>query len=65
MNNKRARSDYHGALKSGMRSLLIRRAGPQGTEEAKEDGEDLSDVAVVSSLQDVVDWVKQVNRNPI
>lgn len=54
--------DYHGAIDSGMNSLLIRRPGPEGEEEAKVDGEDLRGVVVVANLLEVVDWVERTNR---
>ena len=54
-------SDYHGAKGYGINALLVRRQGEDGENEMKEEGEDLSDVDVVSSLQQVVDWVKQQN----
>ena len=54
-------SDYYGATGYGINALLVRRQGEDGENEMKEDGEDLSDVDVVSGLQQVVDWVKQQN----
>lgn len=45
-----------------MNSLLIRRPGPEGEEEAKVDGEDLRGVVVVANLLEVVDWVERTNR---
>ena len=54
-------SDYYGAKGYGINALLVRRQGEDGENEMKEDGEDLSDVDVVSGLQQVVDWVKKNN----
>ncbi|KAI0645440.1 HAD hydrolase subfamily IA REG-2-like protein [Trametes meyenii] len=54
--------DYHGAKASGLEALLIRRPGPEGDEERKEPGEDLTDVTVVPSLARVVDWVQRQNQ---
>lgn len=54
-------SDYFGAKKSGFFALLVRRPGPDGEGEHKEPDEDLSEVEVVSSLQQVVNWVKAKN----
>ncbi len=55
-------SDYYGAKGCGINALLVRRPGKDGENEMKEDGEDLSDIKVVSSLQQVVEWVKQENN---
>lgn len=52
------KSDYHGALAAGMQALLIRRPSPDGDQEHKKAGEDLRNVRVVSSLDDVVEWVR-------
>ncbi|KAI0675043.1 HAD hydrolase subfamily IA REG-2-like protein [Trametes maxima] len=54
--------DYHGARASGLQALLIRRPGPEGDEEHKEPGEDVTNVAVVPSLAHVVEWVQQQNQ---
>ncbi|OSD03963.1 HAD hydrolase subfamily IA REG-2-like protein [Trametes coccinea BRFM310] len=53
--------DYHGAKACGFEALLVRRPGPEGEEERKEPGEDLTNVQVVPSLSQVVDWVQQRN----
>jgi len=53
--------DYHGARATGMHALLLRRPGPDGEWEHKEEGEDLRDVSVVPNLFAVLDWVKQRN----
>ncbi|GBE81490.1 Putative uncharacterized hydrolase [Sparassis crispa] len=55
------RGDYRGAKDSGMSAFLLRRPGPEGEWESKEDGENLAGVDVVPSLLDVVEWVKQRN----
>ncbi|KAG2150473.1 HAD-like domain-containing protein [Suillus clintonianus] len=52
-------SDYHGARAAGMHALLLRRAGPEGDGERKEEGEDLQGVQVVNDLWGVVKWVEQ------
>jgi len=52
-------SDYHGARAAGMHALLLRRAGPEGDGEHKEEGENLQGVQVVSDLWGVVKWVEQ------
>jgi hypothetical protein len=51
-------SDYNGASATGMKALLTRRSGQEGDGEHKETSEDLSSVAVVSSLKEVIEWVK-------
>lgn len=52
-------SDYNGARAAGMHALLLRRAGPEGDGERKEEGENLQGVHVVNDLWGVVKWVKQ------
>lgn len=52
-------SDYHGARVAGMHALLLRRAGPEGDGERKEEGENLQGVQVVDDLWGVVKWVEQ------
>jgi REG-2-like HAD superfamily hydrolase len=52
-------SDYHGARAAGMHALLLRRAGPEGDGERKEEGENLEGVQVVNDLWGVVKWVEQ------
>jgi len=54
-------ADYYGAKESGLDALLVRRPGADGEGEAKEADEDLSGVAVVSGLAQVVDWVQHKN----
>ncbi|KIP01962.1 hypothetical protein PHLGIDRAFT_96511 [Phlebiopsis gigantea 11061_1 CR5-6] len=54
-------ADYYGARACGLSSLLVRRPGPDGEAERKEDGEDLTNVEVVQNLQEVVEWVKARN----
>ncbi|KAH8079446.1 HAD hydrolase subfamily IA REG-2-like protein [Cristinia sonorae] len=54
-------ADYFGAMNSGLRSLLIRRPGPEGEGEAKEVGENLAGLRMVEGLQQVVDWVRREN----
>ena len=53
--------DYNGARAYGLSALLLRRPGPDGDAERKEDDEDLSNVETVASLLHVVDWVKRRN----
>ncbi|KAH9894978.1 HAD hydrolase subfamily IA REG-2-like protein [Cubamyces lactineus] len=53
--------DYQGAQACGLQALLIRRPGPEGDEERKEPGEDLTGVKVVPNLLQVVEWVQQQN----
>jgi FMN phosphatase YigB (HAD superfamily) len=50
--------DYYGAQAAGMQALLIRRPSPDGDQEHKKADEDLRYTRVVSSLHDVVDWVR-------
>lgn len=53
------KSDYQGARATGMHALLLRRAGPEGDGERKEEGENLQGVHVVNDLWGVVKWVEQ------
>ncbi|KAI0829620.1 HAD hydrolase subfamily IA REG-2-like protein [Trametes gibbosa] len=53
--------DYRGATAAGLHALLLRRPGPDGEEEHKEAGEDLTGVEVVPGLSAVVDWVRKQN----
>ncbi|EPQ57694.1 hypothetical protein GLOTRDRAFT_38464 [Gloeophyllum trabeum ATCC 11539] len=53
--------DYYGASKAGLQALLVRRPGPEGDDERKEEGENLCGVTVVHSLLEVADWVQQKN----
>jgi hypothetical protein len=55
-------SDYYGAKACGINALLVRRGGEDGESEMKEDGEDLSQVDIISNLQQVVEWVRHRNR---
>ncbi|KAG2146485.1 HAD-like domain-containing protein [Suillus bovinus] len=52
-------SDYRGARAAGMHALLLRRAGPEGDGERKEEGENLQGVQVVNDLWGVVKWVER------
>jgi len=52
-------SDYHGARAAGMHALLLRRAGPEGDDESKDEGENLQGVQVVNDLLGVLKWVEQ------
>jgi FMN phosphatase YigB (HAD superfamily) len=52
-------SDYHGARAAGMHALLLRRAGPEGDGERKEEGENLQGVQIVNNLWEVVKWVER------
>lgn len=47
-------SDYHGAKDFGMDAVLLRRPGTEGEQAHVEDGEDLSQVAVIAGLDEVV-----------
>ena len=53
--------DYFGVRDSGLAALLLRRPGPDGENEMKEEDEELAGVDVVPSLLDVVEWVKKQN----
>jgi len=55
--------DYFGALSAGMAAVLLRRPGPDGEGEHKEEDEDLSGrtVRVASGLSEVVQYVLDVN----
>ncbi|KAI0063559.1 HAD-like protein [Artomyces pyxidatus] len=53
--------DYEGAQNAGMHTLLLRRPGPEGEGERKEEGENLSGVRVVKGLDGVVEWVRDRN----
>ncbi|KAI0344604.1 HAD hydrolase subfamily IA REG-2-like protein [Trametopsis cervina] len=55
------KADYRAAKECGLSALLVRRSGKDGEAEMKEEGEDLSQVNVIASLQEVVEWVKQKN----
>ena len=55
-------SDYFGAKQCGLGSLLIRRLGQEGEAEAKDDGEDLTGIEVVSDLQGVIEWIRRANN---
>ncbi|KIK40958.1 hypothetical protein CY34DRAFT_763556 [Suillus luteus UH-Slu-Lm8-n1] len=52
-------SDYRGARAAGMHALLLRRAGPEGDGERKEEGENLEGVHIVDDLWGVVKWVER------
>ncbi|KZT08495.1 HAD-superfamily hydrolase [Laetiporus sulphureus 93-53] len=54
-------ADYNGARAAGLSALLLRRLGPAGEGETKEDDEDLRGVEVVSGLGEVVEWVERRN----
>ncbi|KAJ3553103.1 hypothetical protein NM688_g3796 [Phlebia brevispora] len=56
------KADYYGAKAFGVSALLLRRPGPDGEGEMKEEDEDLTTVDVVPSLLQVVEWVKERNR---
>ena len=51
-------SDYHGASKAGVHALLLRRPGPDGEGEQKEEGEDLTGIKVIRGLREVVEWTR-------
>jgi len=44
-----------------MHALLLRRVGPEGDGEHKEEGEHLEGVQVVNDLWGVLTWVEQQN----
>jgi len=44
-----------------MHALLIRRPGPDGEGERKEEGEDLGGVTVIDSLWGAIEWIKRRN----
>jgi len=50
-------ADYFGARDSGISALLLRRPGPEGEEEMREAGEDLSGIETIPSLLSVVERV--------
>jgi hypothetical protein len=45
-----------------MHALLLRRPGPEGEGERKEEGEDLTGVEVINGLRRVIEWVKARNE---
>jgi len=53
--------DYRGARATGMHALLVRRPGPKGEGERKEEGENLNGVEVINGLWRVIEWVKAKN----
>ncbi|KAF9566685.1 HAD-like protein [Agrocybe pediades] len=53
--------DYHGAMGAGMNALLLRRLGIAGEHENKEHDEDLREVQIINSLDEVQKWVEQRN----
>jgi len=55
-------SDYHGARAAGTHALLLRRVGPEGDGERKEEGENIKGLQVVNDLWGVLKWVEQKNR---
>lgn len=54
-------SDYHGALDSGIRPMLLRRTGELGESERKEITEVIEGLNVVGGLDEVVAWVRRYN----
>lgn len=44
-----------------MHALLLRRPGPEGEGERKEEGEDLTSVEAVDGLWRVIEWVRARN----
>ena len=59
--NLTAVSDYRGAMACGLRALLVRRHGPDGEGERKDDNEDLTDVQFVTGLEEVAERVRRRN----
>ncbi|ORY21152.1 hypothetical protein BCR39DRAFT_591651 [Naematelia encephala] len=55
-------SDYRGARAAGLEARLIRRQGDWSDGAVREAEEDLEDVDVVTSLDDVLEEVRQRNR---
>ncbi|KAJ3988495.1 HAD-like domain-containing protein [Lentinula detonsa] len=51
-------ADYHGAMKAGMRALLLRRIGPDGKQARIVVGEDLNGVEVIQGLNEILDYSK-------
>lgn len=47
-------SDYHGAKNAGLRSFLLRRSGPEGEGERKDPDEDLSDVEIIQTFDELL-----------
>ncbi|KAF8070532.1 HAD-like domain-containing protein [Lyophyllum atratum] len=56
-------SDYDGALAAGMKSLLLRRVGPDGEQAHKAPQEILKGVRVVEDLNAVTRWVQNYNSS--
>jgi len=54
--------DYRGARATGMHALLVRRPGPEGKGERKEEGENLNGVEVINGLWRLIEWVKAKNN---
>ncbi|OJA18242.1 hypothetical protein AZE42_05170 [Rhizopogon vesiculosus] len=54
-------SDHRGARAAGMHALLLRRVGPEGAGERKEEGENIKGVQIVNDLWGVLKWVEQQN----
>ncbi|EGO25616.1 hypothetical protein SERLADRAFT_369015 [Serpula lacrymans var. lacrymans S7.9] len=55
--------DYHGARAANMHALLIRRPGPDGEGERKEEGENLDGVTVIDGLWGAIEWIKRKNAD--
>jgi len=53
------RSDYHGAVNAGFKALLLRRPGPEGEHEHKEENESLEGVEVIHGLKEAISCVQE------
>jgi len=50
--------DYHGAVNAGFKSLLLRRLGPEGEHEHKEENESLKGVEIIHGLKELISCVQ-------
>jgi len=51
--------DYHGAVNAGFKALLLRRPGPEGEHEHKEENESLEGVEVIHGLKEAISCVQE------
>jgi len=56
-------SDHHGGVNAGFNALLLRRPGPEGEHEHKEENETLESVKIIHGLQEVISWVQERNES--
>ncbi|KIM40179.1 hypothetical protein M413DRAFT_73692 [Hebeloma cylindrosporum] len=54
--------DYHGGVNAGFNTLLLRRPGPEGEHEHKDENESLEGVKVIHGLEEVIPWVQERNE---